>query len=65
LNALTDVSAANNILQNLKGQGGALLGQVNQVQNTVTGVVAQAQNSVAQTGGVISNALNNIRVNTA
>jgi gas vesicle protein len=65
LNALTDVSAASKILQNLQGQGGALLSQVNQVQNTVTGAVAQAQNSVAQAGGVISNALNNFRVNTA
>jgi len=65
LNALTDVSAANNILQNLKGQGGALLGQVTQIQNTVTGAANQAQATVAQAGGVISNALNNIRVNTA
>jgi conjugal transfer/entry exclusion protein len=65
LNALTDVSAANNILQNLKSQGGTILGQIDQVQNTVTGVVAQAQNLRAQAGGVITNALNSIRVNTA
>ena len=57
LNALTDVSAANNILQNLKSQGGSLLNQINQAQNTITGAVTQAQNSVAQAGGVISNAL--------
>ena len=57
LNALTDVSAASNILQNLKSQGGALLSQVTQAQNTITGAVTRAQNSVAQAGGVISNAL--------
>ena len=58
LNALTDVSAASNILQNLKSQGGAILSQVTQAQNTITGAVTQAQNSVTQAGGVISNALN-------
>ena len=57
LNALTDVSAASNILQNLKSQGGSLLSQVSQAQNTITGTVTQAQNSVAQAGGIISNAL--------
>jgi hypothetical protein len=57
LNALTDVSAASNILQNLKSQGGSLLSQVTQAQNTITGTVTQAQNSVTQAGGVISNAL--------
>jgi hypothetical protein len=65
LNALTDVSAASKILQNLQSQGGALLSQVTQVQKTVTGVANQAQATVAQAGGVISNALNNFRVNTA
>ena len=60
LNALTDVSAASNILQNLKSQGGVILSQVNQAQNTVTGAINQAQNSVAQAGGVISNVLTRI-----
>ena len=60
LNALNDISAANNILQNLKSQGGALLSQVNQVQNTVTGAATQIQNSVTQAGGVISNVLTRI-----
>jgi hypothetical protein len=58
LNALTDVSAASKILQNLKSQGGTLLGQVNQIQTAVTGATTQIQGSVAQVGGVISNALN-------
>jgi hypothetical protein len=38
---------------------------VNQIQNTVTGAANQVQSTVTQAGGVISNALNNIRVNTA
>jgi hypothetical protein len=65
LNALTDVSAASKILQNLQGQGGALLSQVTQIQTAVTSAANQAQATVAQAGGVISNALNNFRVNTA
>jgi hypothetical protein len=51
LSSLADISSASTILQNLKSQGGALLSQVTQVQNTVTGLSNQA-------GGVISNALN-------
>lgn len=62
LSSIADVSAAANILQNLKSQGGALLSQVSQAQNTVTGLVSQAQNIASgvsnQAGGVISNALN-------
>jgi hypothetical protein len=56
LSALTDVSAASNILQNLKSQGGALVNQVTQAQSTITGAVNQA----VQASGVISNALNRI-----
>jgi len=51
LSSLADISSASTILQNLKSQGGALLSQVTQAQNTVTGLSNQA-------GGVISNALN-------
>jgi len=62
LSSLADISSASTILQNLKSQGGALLSQVTQAQNTVTGLANQAQNTATglynQAGGVISNALN-------
>ena len=51
LSSLADISSAATILQNLKSQGGALLSQVSQAQNTASGISTQ-------TGGVISNALN-------
>ena len=54
LSSLADISSAATILQNLKSQGGALLSQVTQAQNTVTGLSNQAS-------GVISNALNQAR----
>jgi len=61
LSSLADISSASTILQNLKSQGGALLSQVTQAQNTVTGLVNQAQNLASnQAGGVISNALNQV-----
>ena len=54
LSSLADISSASTILQNLKSQGGALLSQVTQAQNTVTGLSNQAS-------GVISDALNQAR----
>jgi hypothetical protein len=53
LNASADVTAAANILQNLKSQGGAILSQVQNVTNTVS-------NFKNNPGGVISNALNGL-----
>ena len=50
LNASSDITAAANILQNLKSQGGAILSQVQNVTNTVS-------NFKNNPGGVISNAL--------
>lgn len=62
LSSATDILSATTILQNLKSQGGALLGQGTQAQTTVTGLVTQAQNTASglsgQAGGIISNALN-------
>ena len=53
LNASSDITAAANILQNLKSQGGAILSQVQNVTNTVS-------NFKNNPGGVISNALNGL-----
>jgi hypothetical protein len=62
LSSIADISSAATILQNLKSQGGALLGQATQAQNTISGLITQAQNTASglsdQAGGVISNALN-------
>jgi ABC-type transporter Mla subunit MlaD len=51
LNANKDILAASNILQGLRGLGGTVLTQANQITNSVNSVAGQA-------GGVISNALN-------
>ena len=53
LNASSDITAAANILQNLKSQGGAILSQVQNVTNTVA-------NFKNNPGGVISNALSGL-----
>ena len=53
LNASSDITAAANILQNLKSQGGAILSQVQNATNTVS-------NFKNNPGGVISNALNGL-----
>jgi len=53
LNASADITAAANILQNLKSQGGALLSQVQNVTNTVS-------NLKNNPGGIISNALSGL-----
>ena len=51
LNANKDILAASNILQGLRGLGGTVLTQANQITNTVN-------TASGQVGGVISNALN-------
>ena len=51
LNANKDILAASNILQGLRGLGGTVLTQANQITNTVN-------TASEQVGGVISNALN-------
>ena len=58
LNASADITAASNILQNLKSQGGALLSQL---QQTATNAVSSTvQDITKQAGGVISDSLNNL-----
>jgi len=58
LNASADITAASNILQNLKSQGGALLSQI---QQTATNAVSSTvQDITKQAGGVISDSLNNL-----
>jgi hypothetical protein len=54
LNANKDILAASNILQNLRGLGGTVLAQANQITNAVN----NASGQIGQIGGVISNALN-------
>jgi hypothetical protein len=53
LNASSDITAAANILQNLKSQGVSLLNQGQNAINTVTNLAGSA----SKAGGIISNAL--------
>ena len=53
LNASSDITAAANILQNLKSQGVSLLNQGQNAINTVTNLAGSA----SRAGGIISNAL--------
>jgi len=53
LNASSDITAATNILQNLKSQGVSLLNQGQAAINTVTNLAGSA----SRAGGIISNAL--------
>ena len=54
LNASSDITAAANILQNLKSQGGALLTQVQTAANSTV------SNLAGSAGGIISNALSGL-----
>jgi hypothetical protein len=55
LNASADITAAANILQNIKSQGGALLSQVQNVTNSVTNIA-----NAGSPGGIITNVTNAI-----
>ena len=56
LNASSDITAAANILQNLKSQGVSLLNQGQNAINTVTNLAGSA----SRAGGIISNALSGL-----